>query len=45
MAALIDNYRQYVKKEELPEFYKTIEESSQVTALSTLTISTRTPLS
>lgn len=26
MAALIDNYRQYVKKEELPEFYKTIEE-------------------
>ncbi|WP_294418864.1 S46 family peptidase [Prevotella sp.] len=25
MAALIDNYRQYVKKEELPEFYKTIE--------------------
>ena len=27
MAALIDNYRQYVKKEELPEFYKTIEEN------------------
>ena len=26
MAALIDNYRQYVKKEELPEFYKNIEE-------------------
>lgn len=26
MAALIDNYRQYVKKEELPEFYKAIEE-------------------
>ncbi len=26
MAALIDNYHQYVKKEELPEFYKTIEE-------------------
>ena len=26
MAALIDNYRQYVKKEELPEYYKTIEE-------------------
>lgn len=26
MAALIDNYRQYVKKEEQPEFYKTIEE-------------------
>ena len=26
MAELIDNYRQYVKKEELPEFYKTIEE-------------------
>ena len=25
MAALIDNYRQYVKKEEQPEFYKTIE--------------------
>ena len=25
MAALIDNYRQYVKKEELPEFYKAIE--------------------
>ena len=25
MAALIDNYRQYVKKDELPEFYKTIE--------------------
>ena len=25
MAALIDNYCQYVKKEELPEFYKTIE--------------------
>ena len=25
MAALIDNYRQYGKKEELPEFYKTIE--------------------
>lgn len=25
MAALIDNYRQYVKKEDLPEFYKTIE--------------------
>lgn len=25
MVALIDNYRQYVKKEELPEFYKTIE--------------------
>lgn len=25
MAALIDNCRQYVKKEELPEFYKTIE--------------------
>ena len=25
MAALIDNYRQYVKKEELPEVYKTIE--------------------
>ena len=25
MAVLIDNYRQYVKKEELPEFYKTIE--------------------
>lgn len=28
MAALIDNYRQYVKKEELPEFYKTIEGQS-----------------
>lgn len=26
MAALIDNYRQYVKKEELSEFYKAIEE-------------------
>ena len=24
-AALIDNFRQYVAKEDLPEFYKTIE--------------------